>query len=83
MPTRHERKINVKAAAAYTGMSTQQVHRAFKVKRLRGYSAGEFGPVYYTRTDLDAWLDSMSNVPAEESTPAPRTDRRSARAGAR
>ncbi|MEV6621015.1 helix-turn-helix domain-containing protein [Amycolatopsis sp. NPDC051106] len=60
---RRERKLSTEEAARYTGFTTAQVHRAAKSAKLTYYAAGPFGPNYFTKSDLDEWLDGMC-VPA-------------------
>lgn len=61
-----ERKMGIQEASAYSGMSTHQISYAAKCDppRLRGYKVSEFGPWFFTASDLDAWLDSLRNAPA-------------------
>lgn len=72
-----ERKLTIREASEYTGMPTGTISYAAKCDppRLRGYKASDFGPWFFTKTDLDEWLAGMANAPA------PKTKRRAARAG--
>ncbi|MBN9734809.1 hypothetical protein PP1_007115 [Pseudonocardia sp. P1] len=58
-------------------MSTHQIAYAAKCDppRLRGYKSSEFGPWFFEKSDLDAWLDSMRNTPSPSR--AKRANRRS------
>jgi hypothetical protein len=81
MASRLEPNWDVPQVSRYSGFSTHQVYRAAKASppRLRGYKSGPYGPWFFKKRDVDAWLDSMSNMPtqpAEESTPSPRSSRR-------
>lgn len=70
-----ERKIGIRTASEYTGFTTQQISYAAKSGRLAGYKSSEFGPWFFTRSDLDSWVARMSNQPT------PKNKRRAARAG--
>lgn len=63
--SKHLKKINIQAAAAYCGFDTQVIGHAARTGRLRGYKSGPFGPWYFTEEDLDDWVASM-----EHHTPA-------------
>jgi len=59
-----ERKLSIRQAAEYTGLPTSAIARAAKANppRLVGYKSSEFGPWFFTRADLDTWVESMQNT---------------------
>lgn len=66
---RAERKLNIQQAAEYSGFPTRAIARAVKAlpPRLRGYKTSEFGPWFFTASDLDAWVSAMDNTEAARS----------------
>ncbi|MCX6955337.1 MAG: hypothetical protein NTV51_24550 [Verrucomicrobia bacterium] len=58
-----ERKIGIRAASEYTGFTTNQISYAAKTRRLAGYKSSDFGPWFFAPSDLDGWVESMSNTP--------------------
>lgn len=61
------KKLNIRQASDYTGMPTRAISRAAKADppRLTGYKTSEFGPWFFTESDLDAWVGSMLNTVKE------------------
>ena len=61
-----EPMLNIRQASEHTGRPLRTMARAAKAPRrgLRGYKFREFGPWFFTRTDLDAWVESMDNTAA-------------------
>jgi hypothetical protein len=62
-----EALLNMRAAGQYTGMPTSAIGHAAALDppRLRGYKTGPDGRWYFRRSDLDAWMASMDNAPAD------------------
>lgn len=60
--TRYERKLNIAGAEDYTGMPRAAILRAAKAEppRLRSFKAGPFGPYYFAKSDLSAWMAAMA-----------------------
>ncbi|MBN9736871.1 MULTISPECIES: hypothetical protein [unclassified Pseudonocardia] len=61
-----ERKLNIRQASEYTGLPTGQIAYAARCNppRLVGYKTSEFGPWFFTKADLDVWVESMRNANA-------------------
>lgn len=59
-----EPMLNIRQASEHTGLPMRTIARAAKAPRprLRGYKVSEFGPWFFTRADLDAWVESMDNT---------------------
>lgn len=57
----HEQKFRIDWVEQYSGMPRPAILRAVKSNppRLTAYAAGPFGPYYFTKSDVDAWLASM------------------------
>lgn len=74
MAPKHEPKMGIREAAEYAGLPTGTISYAAKCDppRLRSYKVSEFGPYLFTASDLDAWVESMSTIPA----PIPTTKRK-------
>lgn len=60
----NERKLNIKQASAYSGFPTRAIARAAKAEppRLRGFKTSEFGPWFFSESDLDVWVAAMDNT---------------------
>lgn len=60
-----EKKLNIRQASEYTGFPTAAIARAAKANppRLVAFKSSEFGPWFFTKSDLDAWMEAMQNVP--------------------
>ncbi|WP_300018615.1 hypothetical protein [Pseudonocardia sp.] len=65
-----EPKLTIKEASAYTGMPTGTISYAAKCDppRLRSFKAGQFGPFWFEKADLDRWLSEMETAPAPSPT---------------
>ncbi|GJF01685.1 hypothetical protein [Pseudonocardia sp. D17] len=59
-----EKKLSIRQASEYTGFPTRAIARAAKADppRLAAFKTSEFGPWFFTKSDLDAWMDSMHNL---------------------
>ncbi len=77
MASKHERKMGIREASSYTGLSTGTLSYAAKCDppRLRSFKVSEFGPYLFTASDLDAFLAGMATIPAP-TEPAPKQKRR-------
>lgn len=78
----HERKLTIREAEKYTGFPTSTIGHAAKLDppRLRSYKAGPTGPYYFTRSDLDEWVEGM-RTDAERRGTRERSERRRVTAG--
>ena len=73
-------KLTIREASAYTGLPTGTIAYAAKSDppRLRSFRSGPFGPYWFEKSDLDAWLSDMESAPPPRKQKSRNKNRRAA-----